>query len=145
MPVYINIITEFISLINSDERYLSCNKIAQSVTHHGKCRENGSNEQKRCDKQNVQLPIEKCGTRRSRECVCVFRTNRTREAEGRLLWPANYMGKGAFCGPSLVFKRVFLGREEILGQTWRYLKRDLKRREEILESRDQPRSDSESK
>ncbi|GFW40300.1 uncharacterized protein TNCV_1018581 [Trichonephila clavipes] len=30
--VYINIITEYISLRNSDERYLSCSKTVQSVT-----------------------------------------------------------------------------------------------------------------
>ncbi|GFV72180.1 hypothetical protein TNCV_3278351 [Trichonephila clavipes] len=29
------IITEFISLLNSDERYLGCNKMVQRVTHHG--------------------------------------------------------------------------------------------------------------
>ncbi|GFX48709.1 DUF4817 domain-containing protein [Trichonephila clavipes] len=33
--VYIFIITEFISLLNSDERYLVCLKTAQRVTHHG--------------------------------------------------------------------------------------------------------------
>ncbi|GFS87697.1 acyl-CoA synthetase family member 2, mitochondrial [Trichonephila clavipes] len=33
--VYINIITEFISLLNSDERYLGCSRTAQRVTHHG--------------------------------------------------------------------------------------------------------------
>ncbi|GFW48254.1 DUF4817 domain-containing protein [Trichonephila clavipes] len=32
--VYINIITEFISLLNSDESTLGCNKTAQRVTHH---------------------------------------------------------------------------------------------------------------
>ncbi|GFY00333.1 transposable element Tcb2 transposase [Trichonephila clavipes] len=33
--VYINIITEFISLLNSDERYLGCSKTLQRVTYHG--------------------------------------------------------------------------------------------------------------
>ncbi|GFU62630.1 DUF4817 domain-containing protein [Trichonephila clavipes] len=32
--IYINIITEFISLPNSDERYLGCSKTAQRVTYH---------------------------------------------------------------------------------------------------------------
>ncbi|GFV40163.1 hypothetical protein TNCV_3953601 [Trichonephila clavipes] len=32
--VYTNIIREFISLVNSDERHLGCSKTAQRVTHH---------------------------------------------------------------------------------------------------------------
>ncbi|GFW29463.1 DUF4817 domain-containing protein [Trichonephila clavipes] len=33
--VYLNIITEFISLLNSDERYLGCSNMVQRVAHHG--------------------------------------------------------------------------------------------------------------
>ncbi|GFV10979.1 DUF4817 domain-containing protein [Trichonephila clavipes] len=36
--VYINIITEFISLLNSNERCLGCSKTAKRVTHHGTLR-----------------------------------------------------------------------------------------------------------
>ncbi|GFS75824.1 DUF4817 domain-containing protein [Trichonephila clavipes] len=34
-PVYINIITEFISLLNRDVRYLGCSKTVQRVIHQG--------------------------------------------------------------------------------------------------------------
>ncbi|GFV27693.1 hypothetical protein TNCV_4169181 [Trichonephila clavipes] len=57
-----------------------------------------------------------------RECICVFRTNRTlmrpRE-KGRLLWPAN--DKGRSVDPPLVFKGVFLGKraeENSKRETW---------------------------
>ncbi|GFT40631.1 DUF4817 domain-containing protein [Trichonephila clavipes] len=33
--VHINIIMQFTSLLKSDERYLSCSKTEQRVTHHG--------------------------------------------------------------------------------------------------------------
>ncbi|GFV74807.1 hypothetical protein TNCV_1040451 [Trichonephila clavipes] len=82
------------------------------------------------------MPIEKCGTIRfetARECICVFRTNRTREAEGRLLCPAN--DKGRDVDPPLVFKRVFLEGGERL---------EPEEKGGDLESRDQPRSDAES-
>ncbi|GFV72952.1 hypothetical protein TNCV_1329601 [Trichonephila clavipes] len=47
----------------------------------------------------------------ARECICVLSMSKTRETEGRLLWPANEKGRGAWCGPTLVFKKVFLGDE----------------------------------
>ncbi|GFV01612.1 hypothetical protein TNCV_2962051 [Trichonephila clavipes] len=48
----------------------------------------------------------------ARECIFVFRTNKTREAEGRLLWPANEKRRGAWCVPTLVFKKVFFRKRE---------------------------------
>ncbi|GFV45164.1 hypothetical protein TNCV_3574391 [Trichonephila clavipes] len=52
----------------------------------------------------------------------------TREAEGRLLWPANEKGRGAWCVPTLVFKKVFLERRE-KSPGWRELeKRAIKKR-----------------
>ncbi|GFW97527.1 DUF4817 domain-containing protein [Trichonephila clavipes] len=36
LSVYINILTEFISLLNSDERYLGCSKMVQRATYHGR-------------------------------------------------------------------------------------------------------------
>ncbi|GFV54752.1 hypothetical protein TNCV_3844711 [Trichonephila clavipes] len=56
----------------------------------------------------VQMLDENPGALRfqtARECIGVFRTNRTREAESRLLWPANEKGREAWCEPALVFKR----------------------------------------
>ncbi|GFX27758.1 hypothetical protein TNCV_3662451 [Trichonephila clavipes] len=67
----------------------------------------------------------------ARECICVFRTNRTREAEGRLLWPANEKGQGAWCGPKLVFKRVFFRRRGEIPEkkeTWTVEDRDWSRK-----------------
>ncbi|GFV24984.1 hypothetical protein TNCV_884501 [Trichonephila clavipes] len=47
---------------------------------------------------------------------------------GRLLWPANEKGRGVWCGPTLVFKIVFLGdeRRALDGEN---LKRALKKRD----------------
>ncbi|GFT21360.1 hypothetical protein TNCV_3816411 [Trichonephila clavipes] len=63
-----------------------------------------------------------------RECICVLPTNMTREAEGRLSWPVNEKGRWVWCGPTLVFKKVFLGdrRRPLDGEN---LRRALKKRE----------------
>ncbi|GFY36631.1 hypothetical protein TNCV_28351 [Trichonephila clavipes] len=61
----------------------------------GRCQENGCKKQRGVMEKCVQMLDENPGIIRfqtARECICVFRTNRTREAEGRLLWPANDKG-----------------------------------------------------
>ncbi|GFW05019.1 hypothetical protein TNCV_598131 [Trichonephila clavipes] len=71
------------------------------------------------------------------ECICVLRTNMTMEAMGRLLWLSIKKGRGAWCGPALVFKRVFLADEMRAMKKKKNLHNDLGRVETI---RDQTRN-----
>ncbi|GFW58143.1 hypothetical protein TNCV_2742871 [Trichonephila clavipes] len=79
----------------------------------GRRQQNGFKEQRWCDEENVQMFRENTGALTfptGRECICVFRTNRTLmrpRDEGRFLWPAYDKGRGL--DPPLVFKTVFLG------------------------------------
>ncbi|GFV40146.1 hypothetical protein TNCV_1533941 [Trichonephila clavipes] len=59
------------------------------------------------------------GYQTARECICVLRTNRTREAEGDFWGLTMRRDKGRVVDPPLVFKRVFRRREESPG--WREL------------------------
>ncbi|GFV32234.1 hypothetical protein TNCV_1675201 [Trichonephila clavipes] len=70
------------------------------------------------------------------ECTCVFRTNRTREAEGRLLWPVNEKGRGVWCVSTLVFKTVFLGDERRALDGENLNKKALKKETWTVEDRD---------
>ncbi|GFX99139.1 uncharacterized protein TNCV_2493201 [Trichonephila clavipes] len=79
----------------------------QRVCRLGRCRQNGSKEQRRWDrKKELHMPIEKCGAIRfqtGRECICVFRANRTLmrpRAVGRLWYSANEKGRESCCGPT---------------------------------------------
>ncbi|GFY31352.1 hypothetical protein TNCV_753101 [Trichonephila clavipes] len=69
----------------------------------------GMKKRSRCRSRNLAPEH----SRRSRECICVFRTNRTKEAEGRLLWPANDKGRGACCGPTPGVLKSFLGQRRL--------------------------------
>ncbi|GFV93547.1 hypothetical protein TNCV_1988591 [Trichonephila clavipes] len=68
-----------------------------------------------------------------RECICVFRMNRTLmrpRDEGRLWWPANEKGRGACCGPTPDVQKGFS--LETRGNPGKRLERKyLKRGEEI--------------
>ncbi|GFX44408.1 hypothetical protein TNCV_1394291 [Trichonephila clavipes] len=65
------------------------------------------NKRSRCRLRNLAPEH----SRRTRECICVFHTNRTKEAEGRLLGPANEKGRGVGCGPDPGVKKGLFRRE----------------------------------
>ncbi|GFV95370.1 hypothetical protein TNCV_4573721 [Trichonephila clavipes] len=55
---------------------------------------------------------------------------------GRLLWPANEKGRGAWCGPALVFKKDFFRRREE-SPGWRVLEKSPEKKETwTVEDRD---------
>ncbi|GFW71771.1 hypothetical protein TNCV_219851 [Trichonephila clavipes] len=58
----------------------------------GRCQENGFETQRGAMDKCVQMNPGALRFQTARECICVFHTNRTREAEGRLLWSANEKG-----------------------------------------------------
>ncbi|GFX64738.1 hypothetical protein TNCV_4682131 [Trichonephila clavipes] len=69
-------------------------------------------KQRRGSEESVQMFHENTGAftfHSARECICVFRTNRTREVKGSLLWPPKDKGRGAWCGPAPGVLRDFLG------------------------------------
>ncbi|GFV41330.1 hypothetical protein TNCV_625031 [Trichonephila clavipes] len=117
---YASLVKEF---KNTGMRYRSIQGVSEPIDHiqakpvqeeHcrlGRCQENGFKKQKGVMDKCVQMFHENIGTftfPTGRECICEFRTNRIREAEGRLLWPTNDKGQRTWCGPALVFKSVFL-------------------------------------
>ncbi|GFV73071.1 hypothetical protein TNCV_299081 [Trichonephila clavipes] len=87
--------------------------VLEEHCHLGRCQKNGFNKQRGVMDKCVQRLDENLGAIRfqtGRECICVFRTNRTLmrpRAVGRLWWSATE--KGRVVDPPLVFKRDFLG------------------------------------
>ncbi|GFV70959.1 hypothetical protein TNCV_2355031 [Trichonephila clavipes] len=51
------------------------------------------------------------GFQTARECICVLRTNRTREVEGDFCGLPMRRDEGRVVDPPLVFKKIFLGDE----------------------------------
>ncbi|GFW67430.1 protein GVQW3 [Trichonephila clavipes] len=111
----------------AQECHISVKPAQEAHCRLGRCRENGFIEQRWCDEERFQSFHENASAftfQTAWECICVFRTNRTREADGFCGLPT-IRDEGRGVDPPLVFKSFFRRREECPG------KRDLERAEPI--------------